>query len=179
MKFNVGITSVLRRYLVGALICAGSAAVLTGCEPIAPSSPAVATSRDTSANIGATTRFDPVRFSGDWHVVARFNETGKTHAREAIAVSYDPSTFRIVMLGADGARTYAYSGSAALRTQKGEPLVVMWVDEGFRTAVLGTPSGKVGYVLDRKPKPSPDRYKAATEILTFYGWDISRLQRTK
>jgi apolipoprotein D and lipocalin family protein len=55
----------------------------------------------------------------------------------------------------------------------------MWVDEGFRTAVLGTPSGKVGYVLDRKPKPSPDRYIAATKILTFYGWDISRLQRTK
>ena len=83
------------------------------------------------------------------------------------------------MVGADGVQTFAYSGSAALRPKVGEPLVVMWVDEGFRTAVLGTPSGNVGYVLDRKPKPSPDRYKAATEILTFYGWDISRLQRTK
>jgi apolipoprotein D and lipocalin family protein len=56
---------------------------------------------------------------------------------------------------------------------------VMWVDEGFRTAALGTPSGRVGYVLDRKPRPSADRFKAATQILKFYGWDISRLQRTK
>jgi apolipoprotein D and lipocalin family protein len=175
VKRNVGITSVLRRYLVGAL----AVGVLTGCEPNAPTSGSGVTARDPSANIGATTRFDPLRFSGNWHVVARFNETGKIPAREALAVSYDPMTFRMVMLGADGPKTYAYSGSAVLHPEKGEPLVVMWVDEGFRTAVLGTPSGKVGYVLDRKPKPSPDRYIAATKILTFYGWDISRLQRTK
>jgi apolipoprotein D and lipocalin family protein len=176
VKTNVGITSVLRRYLVGVL----AVALVTACAPISPPTPVGSTAfRDPSANIGVTTRFDPVRFSGDWHVVARFNETGKTPARDAIAVSYDPSTFRIVMVGTDGVQTFAYNGSAALRPKVGEPLVVMWVDEGFRTAVLGTPSGKVGYVLDRKPKPSPDRYKAATEILTFYGWDISRLQRTK
>ena len=176
MKTNVGITSVLRRYLVGVL----AVALVTACAPVSPpTSVGSATFRDPSANIGVTTRFDPVRFSGDWHVVARFNETGKTPARDAIAVSYDPSTFRIVMVGADGVQTFAYSGAAALRPKVGEPLVVMWVDEGFRTAVLGTPSGKVGYVLDRKPTPSPDRYKAPTEILTFYGWDISRLQRTK
>lgn len=175
MKSNVGITSVLRRYLVGAL----ALGLLVGCEPTTPSSPSVGTIRDPSVNIGATTRFDPVRFSGDWHVVARFNDTDTTPARETISVSYDPSTFRIVMVGADGPQTYVYSGSAALRPKKGEPLVVMWVDEGFRTAVLGTPSGNIGYVLDRKPKPSPDRYTAATKILTFYGWDISRLQRTK
>jgi apolipoprotein D and lipocalin family protein len=177
---DVGITSVLRRYLVGALICIGSVAVLTGCEPIAPSPEVSAKpSRNPAVNIGATTRFDPVRFSGDWHVVARFNETGEIPARETIAVTYNPKTLRIVMLGAEGPQIFAYSGSAVLRPKKGEPLVVMWVDEGFRTAVLGTPSGKVGYVLDRKPKPSADRFKAATEILTFYGWDISRLQRIR
>ena len=176
MKSNVGITSVLRRYLVGALAVVLAVAFVAACAPI-PMPPSVF--RDTEANIGATTRFDPTRFAGNWYVVARFMETDEMPARESIAVSYDQAAFRVVMKRAERSQTFAYSGSAVLRPDKGAPLVVMWVDEGFRTAVLGTSSGTIGYVLDRKPVPSPDRYTAATEILKFYGWDISRLQRTR
>jgi apolipoprotein D and lipocalin family protein len=164
----------MRRYGVGALM----AVALAGCEPVDAPKPA-ATFRDPAANIGATTRFDPKRFAGDWHVVARFNETGESPARDVIAVTYDKEARQVVIVGARGAETYAYKTTAVLRPKMGEPLVVMWVDEGFRTAALGTPSGRVGYVLDRKPRPSADRFKAATQILKFYGWDISRLQRTK
>jgi len=55
----------------------------------------------------------------------------------------------------------------------------MWVGGGFRTAVLGTSSRQVGYILDRKPNPRKDRLKAAIEFLQFYGWDTRRLKRTK
>jgi apolipoprotein D and lipocalin family protein len=96
-----------------------------------------------------------------------------------IAVTYQRGKDRIVIVASEGAQTYAYDGTAVLRPKQGEPLIAMWVDEGFRTAVLGTPSGRVGYILDRKPNPRKGRLKAATEILKFYGWDTGRLKRTK
>ena len=177
MEIDVGITSVLRRYLVGALLVGG----LVACAPVptAPPAPSDITFCNPSANIGATTRFDPVRFAGDWHVVARFVETGETAAHDVIAVTYQRGKDRIVIVASEGAQTYAYDGTAVLRPKQGEPLIAMWVDEGFRTAVLGTPSGRVGYILDRKPNPRKGRLKAATEILKFYGWDTGRLKRTK
>lgn len=177
MKIDVGITLVLRRYLVGALLMGG----LVACATVPTDPPATSdiTFRNPSANIGATTRFDPVRFAGDWHVVARFVETGETAAHDVIAVTYQRGKDRIVIVASEGAQTYAYDGTAVLRPKQGEPLIAMWVDEGFRTAVLGTPSGRVGYILDRKPNPRKGRLKAATEILKFYGWDTGRLKRTK
>ena len=177
MKIDAGITSVLRRYLVGALLTGG----LVACAPAPTARPAPSdiTFRNPSANIGATTRFDPVRFAGDWHVVARFVEGGETAAHDVIAVTYQQGKDRIVVVASEGAQTYAYDGTAVLRPKRGEPLIIMWVEEGFRTAVLGTPSGRIGYILDRKPNPRKGRLKAATEILKFYGWDTGRLKRTK
>ena len=177
MKIDVGITLVLRRYLVGALLMGG----LVACAPVPTDPPATSdiTFRNPSANIGATTRFDPVRFAGDWHVVARFVETGETAAHDVIAVTYQRGKDHIVIVASEGAQTYAYDGTAVLRPKQGEPLIAMWVDEGFRTAVLGTPSGRVGYILDRKPNPRKGHLKVATEILKFYGWDTGRLKRTK
>ena len=177
MKIDVGITSVLRRYLVGALLVGG----LVACAPVptVPPAPSDITFRNPSANIGATARFDPMRFAGDWHVVARFVETGESAAHDVIAVTYHQGKDRIVVVASEVAQTYAYDGTAVLRPKQGEPLIIMWVDESFRTAVLGTTSGQDGYILDRKPNPRKDRLKAATEILKFYGWDTRRLKRTK
>ena len=177
MKIDAGITSVLRWYLVGALLTGG----LVACAPvpIAPPAPSDITFRNPSANIGATTRFDPLRFAGDWHVVARFVEGDETAAHDVITVTYQQGKDRIFVVASEGAQTYAYDGTAVLRPKRGEPLIIMWLEEGFRTAVLGTPSGRIGYILDRKPNPRKDRLKAAREILKFYGWDTDRLKRTK
>ena len=177
MIIDVGITSVLRRYFVGALLVGG----LVACAPVptVPPAPSDITFRNPSANIGATARFDPMRFAGDWHVVARFVETGESAAHDVIAVTYHQGKDSIVVVASEGAQTYAYDGTAVLGPKQGEPLIIMWVDESFRTAVLGTTSGQDGYILDRKPNPRKDRLKAATEILKFYGWDTRRLKRTK
>jgi apolipoprotein D and lipocalin family protein len=177
VKIDVGITLVLRRYLVGALLMGG----LVACAPVPTDPPATSdiTFRNPSANIGATTRFDPVRFAGDWHVVSRFVETGETAAHDVIAVTYQRGKDHIVIVASEGAQTYAYDRTAVLRPKQGEPLIAMCEDEGLRTAVLGTQSGRVGYILDRKPNPRKGCLKAATEILKFYGWDTGRLKRTK
>ena len=58
-----------------------------------------------------------------------------------------------------------------------QTLVVMWIDEGFRTAAIGDANGRWAAILDRSAKSSRDRIKAATEILDFNGWDISQLRK--
>lgn len=52
---------------------------------------------------------------------------------------------------------------------------VLWVDEGYRTAVVGMPSGRAGWILNREPQIPPDRLAAAREVLDFNGYDLSRL----
>jgi len=52
---------------------------------------------------------------------------------------------------------------------------VLWVDEGFRTAAIGTPDGSFGWILDRKRTGGPDRIAAARDVLEFNGYDISKI----
>ena len=52
---------------------------------------------------------------------------------------------------------------------------VLWVDEGYRTAVVGAPNGKSGWILNRDPQIPTDRLNAAREILDFNGYDLDRL----
>ena len=52
---------------------------------------------------------------------------------------------------------------------------VLWVDEGYRTAVVGVPSGRAGWILNRTPDIPADRLAAAREVLEFNGYDIGAL----
>jgi apolipoprotein D and lipocalin family protein len=53
---------------------------------------------------------------------------------------------------------------------------VLWVDEGFRTAVLGNPDGTFGWIVDRSTRGGADRIRAAREILDFNGYNVSQLR---
>lgn len=53
---------------------------------------------------------------------------------------------------------------------------VLWVDDDFRTAVIGTPTGAFGWIMDRPGAVSGDRTRAAREILEFSGYDLGRLE---
>ncbi|HLQ20007.1 MAG TPA: hypothetical protein VK146_13600 [Tabrizicola sp.] len=52
---------------------------------------------------------------------------------------------------------------------KGEDWWVIWVDVGYRTLAIGTPSGRFGILLDRGAIPA-DRRDAAREIFDFNGY---------
>jgi apolipoprotein D and lipocalin family protein len=52
---------------------------------------------------------------------------------------------------------------------------VLWVDDDFRTAVVGTPDGSLGWIMDRPGQASPDRTRAAREVLEWSGYDLGRL----
>ena len=53
---------------------------------------------------------------------------------------------------------------------------VLWVDDDFRTAVIGSPTGQFGWIMDRPGAASADRTRAAREILDFSGYDLGRLE---
>ena len=136
--------------------------------------PAPLSLRNPTAPLGGTARFDSGRFSGDWVTRACLGPCGAT-------VSFTQSlTGAVIETDASGSRAYLPGNPGILRaTEGGEILVVMWVDEGFRTAAIGTADGSRAAILDRQGTGGADRIAAAREILDFNGWDISRLRRVE
>lgn len=156
--------------------------VLAACAAPAP---VVEGFRDTSAPFASTQRFETERFLGEWVQVAAFAPSGT--AVTATRHLYRRSTTGQIVAdvtapdGAAERRVYALDGPGRLRAvaPEGEALWVLWVDEGFRTAVLGTPSGSTAFILDRNAAPAPDRLRAAREILDWYGYDMGQLQTVR
>ncbi|MDK3073875.1 hypothetical protein QO034_12200 [Sedimentitalea sp. JM2-8] len=110
--------------------------------------------------MGATTRFQADRFGGDWQVVARFGAVPDGPLR------FDPE--RSTLTEAASGRVFAVN--------ERNGVAVMWVDDGFRTAALGSVDGRIGFILNRTAPVAPDRIAAARDVMAFYGWNVSRLE---
>mgnify|MGYP003386973404 CR=1 FL=1 len=125
--------------------------------------------RNPSALIGVTSRFDAEKFSGLWYVRAGFDPA---IGRMAFRMIDTPKghAMRLGVSVCDGAGVCGdYSDDLpATKKEKGRYSVqmpdgntrefwVLWVDEGFRTAVLGNKQ----------------------EILDFNGYDVSQLKVVK
>lgn len=67
-------------------------------------------------------------------------------------------------------------GSKAVSNGIGQPWWIVWADTDLRTLVIGTPSGEMGFILNRDGALPSDRLKAAREILDWNGYDLDRLQ---
>ncbi len=140
--------------------------------------------RDTAAPFASIQRFETERFLGDWVRVAAFAPPGEPVAAERHRYQ-QAAGGQIIgdVTGPDGTtarQVYDLTGPGRLRplgqADPSEALWLLWVDEGFRTAVLGTPSGSQAFILDRSATPAPDRIRAARKILDWYGYDMTRLQ---
>jgi apolipoprotein D and lipocalin family protein len=175
-----------------ALVIAGVMA-LGGCVPTPPIAPVITgpTYRDPTALIGVTSRFDADKFTGVWYVRAGFDPSlGRMGFR-----MIDTPKGQVMRLGAfvcDGAgicgdfsedlpTTKLGKGRFNVEMPNGQnrEFWVLWVDEGFRTAVLGNKQGDFGWIVDRSTKGGADRIKAAREILDFNGYDVSQLKVVK
>lgn len=164
-----GLRRSLRRIGAGLTL----AALLAACAPEPGPDPMGALPlRNPTVPLGGTARFDPARFAGDWHSRACL---GTCPAQLRFAQGTDGTLIRN---SGESRSAYRPQGTGILRpvATGGDTLVVMWVDEGFRTAVIGTASGSRAAILDRSRTGGADRIAAATEILDFYGWDTRRLQ---
>lgn len=145
--------------------------------------------RDTGQPLSVTTRSDHARLSGDW--VLRATTPPTPDMAGLVAVGYNPGetdtfTFTRKICDAGAAceirrvtrpATVLGPNRWRLSGPSGDlEIWVVWVDEGYRTAAIGTPDGSFGWVLDRAPTGGSDRITAAREILEFNGYDEGALR---
>ena len=156
----------MRRALLAVLLLAAC-----GREPEAPPAEIVSF-RDQSVPIGSTTRGATGDLAGEWVVSQSF---AGAFAR--------PGSRVVVSEGADGRVTWAIDGWTVVTEADGPGryrwddlrLWVLWVDDDFRTAVVGTPDGRLGWIMDRPGQASGDRTVAARVVLDWNGYDVARL----
>ena len=164
-------------------------ATLAGLAGCGPTPVPQGTFRQTTVPIYSNATFDFGRLPGQWQQAAAFAVPGAgacpagradiapdlavtlhlclngtvVQARGRIAPA-GPGRFRIT--GADAAGI-------------GQDWWVVWVDVGYRTLAIGTPSGAFGFVLNRDGPLPGDRFDAASEIFDFNGYDRSKLIRLR
>ena len=145
--------------------------------------------RDAARPIYSNAVLDPQRLAGRWVQVAAFAAAASPPcAPGTLTVTPDgPGLGLAADLCLDGRRG-TFSGRAVttapgrFRPVGADPAGigaewwVLWVDEGYRTLVIGTPSGGFGIILNRDPALPPDRAKAAREILDWNGYDLAHLR---
>ena len=147
--------------------------------------------RNTEVPIASKAIFEPARYLGTWYEVARypvFFERGCVGVTATYGQNPD-GTISVLNIckNPDGSTKSTIEGSAEIvgpgRLKVSFPSVpfgasdywVLWTDESYRTAVVGAPNGKSGWILNREPQIPADRLNAAREVLDFNGYDLSRL----
>lgn len=148
--------------------------------------------RDPSVTIASAAAFDPVRYAGRWYEIARFPVPFQEGCSDTVA-QYAPredGTIGVVntcLVNGTQRRiagTARPSGPGRLEVSFDQvpflsaPYWVLWVAEDYGSAVVGVPSGRAGWILNREPVMSPDRFEAAKQVLDFNGYDVSRLVMT-
>ena len=136
--------------------------------------------RNPAVPIYSNATFDFARLPGDWRQVATF---GTDCAPGGAAVMAD-QTLR-ARLCLNGTETQVQgrivpTGPGRFRIDGADGRLaqdwwVIWVDVGYRTLAIGTPSGDFGFILNRDGPLPVDRLTAAAEIFDFNGYDRRRL----
>lgn len=156
-----------RPALIAALL-----ALLVACAPRAPEAPAPALLRNPTVPLAGSTRFAPARFAGPWQAVACL---GPCAAREDWALGAGGLLLR---RRGEAVTAFRATGPGLIAATEGaERLVIMWLDEGHRTAAVGDPEGIWAAILNRTRPAPADRLAAAREVLDFNGWDVSKLRK--
>lgn len=148
--------------------------------------------RDSSVQMTSMAIFDAQRYAGLWYEVARFPAPFQKGCTNTEA-EYDviaPNALSVRNTCMKDGRLSVIEGKATvvgpgrLKVKLGAiPFAgdywVLWVDQDYQTAVVGAPSGNVGWILNRTPKITPDRLNAARQVLDFNGYRLSELMMTQ
>ena len=148
--------------------------------------------RDTDAPISSKAVFEPNRYLGVWHEVARFPvpfEAGCVGVTAEYGLRDDGLLSVLnICRNADGTEKSRIDGTAEivgpgrLKVRFASvPFVaadywVLWTDEDYQTAVVGAPNGRSGWILNRAPDIREDRWQAARDVLAFNGYDVTQLE---
>lgn len=162
--------------------------VLASCAAPAPAFRGVF--RDSAAPIYSSAVLEADRLQGRWIQSAAFMAPDSAECRAGgVDITRKPTgltaVLRLCLSGAEtrasGALKPAGPGrfvlTGAAKPGLGEPWWVLWADADYRTLVIGTPSGRFGFILNRaQGSLSPDRLVAAREILDWNGYDLDQLR---
>lgn len=131
--------------------------------------------RAPEAPIWSAAGFAPGQIGGTWRQVAGFAESPGGCQGGGLEIT--PAGAGLAMKG-----TLCLNGKAEAIDALARPVGpgrlavageddwwVLWVDSGYRTLAVGTPSGRFGFVLDRGAI-APDRLTAAREVFDFNGY---------
>ena len=155
-----------------------AALLLSACGPAPREAGAF---REPEAPIWSAAAFVPAQVSGRWQQAADFTATTGGCRGGEINVDPAPGGFAVkgrLCLNGKLRNVDALArptGPGRLSVEGQEDWWVLWVDSGYRTLAVGTPSGQFGFVLDRGTIPK-DRLDAAAEIFAFNGYVSGRLQ---
>jgi apolipoprotein D and lipocalin family protein len=155
------------------------ALALAGCVP-------ASAYRDPETVISSKAVLDLPRLGGDWSVVGYYPtpfEAGCDEIDLVLDLASFERTCRAqgVITRQDRAPLRAMDVARFQSRLDGigpTPLWVLWVDDGYRTAVIGEPQGRFGWVINRDATIPRDRWVAAQRILDFNGYDPAALVRT-
>ncbi len=157
----------MRRFVLLALF-------LGGCAGTQPDTPVY---RDTATPISSMADMSLGRFSGKWQIASAFGAVAQPGDTLTITESggAQAGVFRFSFSDASSRSLLAARTAAGRFESEDAVFWVLWVDADYRTAVIGTPSGRHGWIMDRAA-PSQDRMAAAHDILDWNGYDIQRLK---
>ena len=140
--------------------------------------------RDAAKPMYSNAQLEVSRLVGRWVQVAGFGPEAAKCKPGGVDISQGAGglkvAYRLCQSGSDirgsGAMQPAGPGRFAVPNQPG-PWWVLWADVDYRTLVIGTPSGQLGFILNRDGALPADRLTAAREVLDWNGYDLARLQR--
>lgn len=140
--------------------------------------------RDPAIPIYSAAVFDQPRFAAaDWDQVAAFlpgpaENCAGTGVQFPEPGNASRAIYRLCLSGVlregNGAAVWQPGGRFALAGIDA-PLWVLWVDADYRTVLVGTPSGRLGFILNRGGALTADRLTAARDIFAFNGYDLRKL----
>lgn len=165
----------MRRLIAAVLTLALAACAGGGGGP-------VSAFRPEGAPIWSAAAFAPARIEGRWQQVATYSAGNGPGCRAGGAEITRRGgglflTARLCLNGLEVAASgpMTATGPGRLSVPGMEDWWVIWVDSGYRTLAVATPSGKFGFVLDRG-EIFADRLVAAAEIFEFNGYSKARLK---
>jgi len=135
--------------------------------------------RTGPGQIGSAVLFDPARFAGDWRVAASYVPQDALCGPLGQAWAPAPGGFAVsqMLCRPEGLRSFAgparLTGPGRMEVEgpDGPEVVwVLWTDDDYRVAAIGTPDGRFGRVLVRPGAARADLIQAATEVLIFNGY---------
>ena len=153
-----------------------AALMLAACAAKVPASLGF---RDADAPIWSAAAFQPVQTAGTWRQVAGFQPGNPGCTSGGLVITPEARGLRLdgslCLAGVteDVSGLAVPSGPGRL-TVAGEEWWVLWVDTGYRTMAIGTPSGRFGFILDRGAIPA-DRLEAARLVFDFNGYQAAAL----